>query len=361
MKPNRFETALLAIALLAGAWLPAASAQLPRELIEEALDQNIAELDIPTTTLAEALMTLADKTGLQFGMTEEAIAVMPRGDQTKIAIAIKHSSVREAVGQVFEGLGLRMEIEGDKIILSAADFVARVGRPLTNAELQTIQRLASGPWSKISTVGDAPRIDVRSNGNPSEELARKVATAIEQSRQPMATRQFDEASTRLGLNWRIDGAAAVFETRRDEIRRRLDRLVDLTYQREPLDRVLVDLAKRANVTMQFEPGVLQRVAARERSVDLLQRGTSIRQTLERICGSTGLAYELLDDGVRVYLPTASPAGPSATAQFARVSVEVRAGVHIDVFVPLDQLPAELRSDAERKIRELLAPPTASNP
>ncbi|MFN0134825.1 MAG: hypothetical protein ACKVS9_01765 [Phycisphaerae bacterium] len=361
MKPNHVRFTILAITLLAGAWLPTASAQLPRELIEEALDQNIAELDIPTTTLAEALMTLADKTGLQFGLTDDVLALMPRGDQTRIAISIKHSSVREAVGQVFEGLGLRMSIDGDKIVLDAAEFVLRVGRSLTTAELQTIQLLASGSWSKIAAGRDAPRIDVRSGGNPSDELARKVTSAVERSQHPMATRQFDDAGAQLGLTWRIDGNVVIFETRRDEIRRRLDRLVDLTYQREPLDRVLVDLARRADVTMQFEPGVLQRVVARERSVDLLQRGTSIRQTLERICGSTGLAYEVLDDGVRVYLPSSSPAGQPTTAQLARVSIEVRPGVHIDVFVPLDQLPSDLRSEAERKIRELLAVPAAAKP
>jgi len=351
--------AIAFVALLAA---PSARAQLPRDLIEEALDQNIAELEIPTTTLAEALMTLADKTGLQFAMAPEVAELMPRGDKTKIGVTIKNTSVRSAVGQVFDGLGLRMDIEGDKVLLVPAPFLAGMGRPLTSEELQVVQRLATGPWSKAGTGNDAPRLDVRNDGKPDDALAKQVTTAIEQSKATSSSRQFDDAAARLGLLWRIDGSVVVFETKRDEIRRRLDRLVDLTYQREPLDRVLVDLGHRVGVTMAFEPGVLQRVNARERGVDLLQRGVSVRQTLERICGNSGLAYEVRDDGVRVYLPAAGGAasGQPNLSQYARVSIEVRPGVTMDVFVALDQLPADLRKEAERKLREVLGAATATN-
>ena len=352
---------LCVLALLALVATPPARAQLPRDLIEEALDQNIAELEIPTSTLAEALMTLADKTGLQFAMAPDVAALMPRGDNTKISVTIKNASVRAAVGQVFDGLGLRMSIDGDKILLVPAPFLAGMGRPLTSEELQVVQRLATGPWSKAGSSNDAPRLDVRNDGKPDDALAKQVASAIEQSKAACASRQFDDAAARVGLLWRIDGNVVIFETKRDEIRRRLDRLVDLTYQREPLDRVLVDLGQRVGVTMAFEPGVLQRVSARERGVDLLQRGVSVRQTLERICGNSGLAYEVRDDGVRVYLPSAAGgSGQPNLANYARLSIEVRPGVNMDVFVALDQLPADLRKAAEAKLREVLGNAAATN-
>ena len=159
----------------------------------------------------------------------------------------------------------------------------------------------------------------------------------------------------LGWVWRPDGASLVFEQRRDDILRRLDWPLDMAYQREPLDRLLVDLGARVGVLVKFEPGALQKVSARERNVDLIQRGLSVRQILERICGNTGLRYEVQDDGLQILAPVEDASGPTAATiqQWVRVEVEIRPGVTMDLFLRLDQLPAEFQAAAQKKLNQIL--------
>ena len=117
----------------------------------------------------------------------------------------------------------------------------------------------------------------------------------------------------------------------------------------------MDLGTRIGVLIKFEPGVLAKVSAGERQVDLIQHNVSVRQVLERICGSTGLRYQIDDEGVMIRGPQDAGEGPTAAniQQWVRIEVEIRPGVTMDVFVRQDQLPKELREEAQRKLDAIL--------
>ena len=66
----------------------------------------------------------------------------------------------------------------------------------------------------------------------------------------------------------------------EDVQQRLDRPLDLSYRKTPLDELLLELGKRIGITVHFQPGVLRNVDARERNVELVQRGISARQALD---------------------------------------------------------------------------------
>jgi hypothetical protein len=336
---------LLALALAAPA-----RGQVPRDLIDEALDQPLADLEIKDTPIRETLAVIEQRTGLQFVIDQDVVDLMPYGERTRVSVVIRDLSVRRGLAQVLDGLGLQMLVEPGGVYVVPAPVLERLGRRLTIEEVNLLGMLAEGPWSADQTSGRM-EFQIEPQSKPAEALRQ----ALEQVQAPNALRQLEAASALLGWVWRPEGACLVFERRRDDIRRRLDWPLDLTYQREPLDRLLVDLGARVGVLMKFEPGALQKVAARERPVDLIQRGISVRQILERICGNTGLRYEIQDDGVQILPPVEDTSGPTAATiqQWVRIEVEIRPGVKMDLFVRQDQLPPEFQAEAQRKLDEIL--------
>ena len=338
--------ALLLVVVIAAS----APGQTPRDLIEEALDQPLAELEIKNTPIRDALARIEQQTGLHFVIDKDVVDWMPYGERTRVSVVIRDMSVRTGLTQVLDGLGLRMFVAQDGVLIVPAPVLERLGRRLTIEEVNLLGMLASGPWSQDHAAYKQEfRID------PQTKPAEAFRQAREQMQAPNALRQLEATATLLGWVWRPEGTSLVFELRRDDVSRRLDWPLDLTYQREPLDRLLVDLGSRVGVLMKFEPGALQKVSARERPVDLIQRGVSVRQILERICGNTGLRYEIQDDGVQILAPLEDASGPTAATiqQWVRIEVEIRPGITMDLFVRHDQLPAEFQAEAQKKLSEIL--------
>jgi hypothetical protein len=340
--------------VLATLFVPAiASAQLPRDLIEEALDQPLSLLEIKETPIRDALARIQQQTGLHFALEDDVVGLMPYGERTRVSIVIREMSVRRGLTRVLDGLGLRMFVDQGRVQIRPAPVLGRLGRRLTIEEVSLLGRLAGGPWPESPLAYEKEfRLD------PQTKPAEALSQALEQVEGVNGLQQLESATAALGWVWYPDGSRLVFERRRDAIRRRLNRPLDLTYQREPLDRLLVDLGGRVGVLMKFEPGALRKVAARERTVDLVQRGASVRQFLERICGNTGLRYEIQDDGVQILAPIEDTTGPTAATiqQWIRIEVQIRPGVTMDIFVRQDQLPPDFREEARRKLEEILQGP-----
>jgi hypothetical protein len=169
-----------------------------------------------------------------------------------------------------------------------------------------------------------------------------------------AIRQLEGATQALGWCWAPDGSRIVITTRTDAIRQKLERLVDAEYRRVTLSFLLIDLGRRANVTMLFQPGVLERIDAERRKVDLGQQGISVRQTLERICGSTGLEYTIEADGVRISwagdaAAPAQPAGRGRVVATVRMPPDAK-GNSLEFPIYEEDLPDDIRALRGEKLQ-----------
>lgn len=335
---------------------PIVRAQAPRELVEAALDQPVEEIVLNERPIREALREIEQRTGLRFELSDDVINLMPFGHQTQIAVEIRRLSVRQGLTQIFDGLGLCMEVQSDRVVVLPAAWTARLGRRMKLEEATQIERLSRLPWKALLDA-ERPQLDFRGaipGGVSPAAFEQSLAGGAERN----GLAQLEGATRSHGLVWWPEEGRLVVAQRSEDVRRRLDWALDMTYQREPLDRLLVDLGRRVGVTFLFEPGALQRVNARDCVLDIVQRGVSVRQTLERICGNTGLRYDIIDDGVKIFGPaTASGAGGPTAAditRWVRIEVEIKPGVKMDVFVPEDRLPPELRELAQRKVEEILS-------
>ncbi len=290
-----------------------AAAQSDSERVERALDQPVRRIQIVNQPFKKALDELEDETKLEFEIDDDVLALMPYGDDTRISFVMHDLSARQALTQAFNGLGLTIVVEKDKVRIKPGPLLERLGRKLTVQETALLERLASGPWAQVLQNREI-RLQFRVDpaGNPQEQFER----AMRQFRGPHALRQLDEVARLLGWVWTPDGDEIVFSSRREDINRRLDRPLDVKFERTPLDAVLTEIARQSGVPIEFEPGVLRQVGARERVVDLVHRRVSARALLERICGVTGLRYEVTESAVRLSAARAAQVAGTAAASRA---------------------------------------------
>lgn len=345
----------LALLIVAAACALHAPAQTLAERTDEALDRVVAQITYESMPIRDALTRLGAATGLRFEIDDSVLALMPYGAKTRIGITIRQMSVRRALHDLLGGLGLQMEPRGPVIAIVPSPVLQRLGRKLTLEEARVLERLAQSSWDEIRQKGDIPlelRID------PALNPAERLAQALRQAPAASALRQLEAATQALGWSWTPDGNRIVFMTRVDANRLRLERPVDAEYRRVTLDYLLIDLGRRAGVTVLFEPGVLTRIDAERRKVDLGQQGISIRQTLERICGATGLRYTIEADGIRISGPSDGGAAPQPSGR-GRVLAVVRLppdakGNTIEFPIYEEDLPEDIRASRQDRLQAAIA-------
>ena len=357
--PARVERARL-LTLCAGLFLllalpPVLAAQGLRDLVDAALDMKITQrIEIAERPIRDALSELEKATGLHFELNKSAVEWMPYGEQTRIGIVIQDMSVRRALERIFGGLGLALRVADDRVLIEPAPVLDRLGRRLTVDEVQLLQKLASQPWSALKPDDFAVEFRVPPKDNPQQMFDQ----AMREGPATDALTQLETVTQRLGWLWVPAGKTIVLYSRSEDVQQRLDRPLDLSYQRVPLDKLLLDIGRRIDITVHFEPGALQRVFARDRNVDLIQRGMTARQVLELISGNTGLWYDVVEDGVVIgSKPATEPAGPAAE-QPQRVVAVIRIpvgkdGTTIDFLIRADELPPEFKQLRDRKMPEVI--------
>lgn len=342
--------AVLVVGLLSGLSL---KAQDIRDLVEAALDEQIAEaIVLRELPMREALAGLEQRTGLRFQVHGLAIDWMPYGEQTRLTIELERVSVRAGLTAVLDGLGLAMRVEGDLVYVEPAPWLDRLGRRLTVDEIGVLRQLAVQPWNALpaEAVGLRFRLPGDEPGRVRLEAALREAPA-----QLNALRQLETATQRLGWSWVPDGRTVLIYDARENVAQRLDRPLDVHYRQMPLDQLLLDLGRRAGVTVQFEPGALQRVDAAERRVDLLERGTTTRQVLELLSGRTGLWYAVHETGIVIGAEAVADAGVARGPRIVAIlRVPVGAdGTTIDYLLREDELPPEFAALKARKLPEVI--------
>ncbi|MCG3125535.1 MAG: hypothetical protein CHACPFDD_00359 [Phycisphaerae bacterium] len=382
--------ALLTLALL----LPAALAATPRaradqeigELLEEALDQQVREIAIRDQPIPDALKHIEQQTGVRFEVDERVFELMPYGPRTRVSIQVKDAPLRTALRQMLDRLALAMRVADEKLRIEPAPVLLRLGRRATWEEMTTIQTLASDTW----TSDPVKALKFRYLFPPEAGAPERLDATIRQVASGAALADLEAAARTLGWVWRPAETSIAICSSADYFSERLAQPMEFSFQRRPLDEVFVEIGKKAGVPMLFEPGSLQRVAAPQRHVDLIQRKSSARQALELLCGRTGLQYAVVADGVRISGPVAdstpsgagdtrsppgalgagtqSPSGAgarlsgadaaaplSASAMAVRISIPLGAGgASVDFFIPEECLPPELRGLRDQKLNELIA-------
>jgi hypothetical protein len=356
---NRAARAIITILALA-AWAAApATAHELQDLVEEALDQRLADVRIEQTPLRTALTELSERTGLRFALDPQTAGLMPYGERTRVSITLAGVTLREGLQHLLDGLGLAMRVEGDRLVIEPAPVLDRLGRRLRVTEVQLLQKLAANQWSELDE--DTRTVQFRNVYGPKPQET--LEETLRQVREPNALRQLESATQMLSWYWRPHEEIILIYSRTEDVWLRLERPVSLDYRGMRLDDVLIDLGRRVGTTILFEGGVLERIQAGERSVDLVHHNTTVLQTLERICGATGTCFQVMDYGVLIGSDE-TPLPPRAST--ARVIAVLRVPVGTDgttVDFPFyeDNLPPEFEQLLDEKLPAVLEELRQRNP
>jgi hypothetical protein len=287
-------------------------------LISRELDQRISiklDGDLPT-----AIKGLSDKTGLIIEPDPQVWTLLPWGEQTTVTADIQNATVRQALDAIGRKLGLEFVAGDHSVLLEPIGPLRRLARRATIDELAALNLLASTPVeiaqahpTLTDVLGDIDHQLQRNSPAYSVEdqainARGTVDPRVSVPRGATMMAALDAIDNQTGETWYPWGKTIVVLTRRDMVQYLLGRTVWERFDGVDVGQAMTDLADRGGIAFKFEPGCLAAIPPQLRTINLSVEDATIRQCLESICGLTGLAYEIRDDGVHVtyHGPTTRP-------------------------------------------------------
>ena len=143
-------------------------------------------------------------------------------------------------------------------------------------------------------------------------------------------------------------------TQRQWIERQLDRPIQLSRTNEPLEVVVNDLNHASGIRFVPEPGLYQAVPV----ASLFSNNGSVRQSLEALAGSTGIAFDIRDDSILLHktpVPGSADAAKSDNI-VGRISVPLAGnadGATMDIFIKESDLPPALNDLRKKRVQDAI--------
>jgi hypothetical protein len=251
--------------------------------------------------------------------------LLPYGRFTPITVRGESVPLREVIEAVGARLGLVLVSAGDSVELRPVAALERLGRRATRQELALLTALdraaMPGAGGVLPLADVMERVDLAllelDTARPAgaaadgyhvvfrvvDDLIRQQAVDVPRGATLLGALEAADAQTAATFHpW---GASVLVQTDRQLVAQRLDRLIDVRYERADLAQVYADLARRIGLRIAVEPGALRGLAKEQRQLTLTLQNASARQALDAIGGYTGLAYEVGDEGVIVRGPDAN--------------------------------------------------------
>mgnify|MGYP000570401296 CR=1 FL=1 len=335
---------------------PPASA--PAVDIGRAMDQKLDSVTITGRELPAVLDELGRRVGVRITLDDWAAELLPWGRQTKLAdMTLRNASLREALPQILEPLGLTYELRSGGLVVVATKPLKRMNRRANWDDLRLLQKCRETAFTPEAFA--ELRIEYRITSKvDAPSLLRKQ---MEQAGKGTIAQMLEVATGSLGWVWFPDEDHLVIRTAEAQIANQLARRVSLRFERAPLSRILLHLADQAEVPLLLEPGLMQKLPpTTAQNYTLVLENTSIRQALNVISAETGLKYELRRDLLFIGLPDdyrapGDPPAPRRTAAVVgRISVPSKDGGYtFDLLVREDELPQDVLDYRRQLIEEYI--------
>jgi len=362
---NTLNARAAALVLLAAAPVWGQSAETD---LQQALDRPI-ELSVSDAPIGEVFGKLSKASGVKFVISTETLEAMPYGGQTRLDVTLRNVTLRKALTPMLSQHALAWEITDSEVHVVPTEALFRMCRRATYDELKLL--------GKLHTARLKPERDVlgvlsqlrEATGNEQLNIAFHVKTDREEA--------FKRAGKVLpgtivewlnmlchgkGWTWYIWGDDITIVDSALQVERQLQRQVSLRYQNAELMTVLMDLAQKARVKLIPDPGVMNLLPLNTRkNFSLIMADAPIAQALDFISGTTGLVFFRTAQGIRVtaseQLASAQPATQPERRRapfFIRMSMPgPEPGTTIDVIIPADELPADVREKIEAEKDRLI--------
>lgn len=338
----RFNRVLLAAALTAGAATFARQAPPPvlRGALETALDRNTTFV-IGKHPIARVLELITQHTRVPLVMAPRTTALLPYGAETVMTVTLRGIPLREGLAGMLRPVAMTFVVHNEHIEIIPTPPLRRLGRAPRRSELTLLEQLGKTPWS------DATAASLPLQFHVSQSNARSALIAA--AREVGAGTQADVlelACKRLGWSWFPSGEVIAILERTQQMNRQLDRPLALQFVRQPVTRILDQLAKWADLPITLAPDALAALAPDTReNISLIAQGVTVRQALNQLTIATGLTWSLQESGVQVRAgrsltgtPNPAPTDPIV----ATLTVPLPNGTQIRIPPPHLRMPARRR-------------------
>ena len=350
--------------------LAAADVRADANDIVKALDTPLAKLSIAEQELPAALAEMGRQAGITITLDEASAELLPWGKQTRIKqMVVQNSTLREVLPQVLGALGMRFDIRDNDILVLAGEPLKRINRRATWHDLRLLRELNETEFSMAAIANIKIQYRLTSKIDAPGLLHAQLA----KSGQGTIAQILEVATASLGWVWFPNGDHVAIRTMEAQIANRLSRRVTFRYENQPLSKILVDLADRAETAIDFEPGMMLKLPshiAQGTTVSLNQ--SSIRQAFELLQAETGIRYEIRREVIWVGLSDeareAAAGGDGSAARraggyVAKITIPASDGTYsFDMLIRAEDLPddileyrRQLIEDYIQKVRADMAP------
>ena len=332
--------------------------QKPRDAgaVELALDRKLEKLSVSDKPVPEALAEIGSEAGVGIAIDGDAAELLPWGRQTKVAaVTISNASLREALPQILNPLGMVYVVNDGHLLVVAAEPLKRMNRRATWQDLKLLRWCQETLYTPEAFAGISLQYRVTAKVDAPKMLERQ----LERAGHGTVAQMLETACNSLGWVWLPDNEEIVIRTHEAQIANMLSRRITVRYTNAPLSKILNDLGEKADVAVFFEPGIMMKLPRNTaQSYTLLLDQSSIRQALELIAAETGLKYEIRRDGISIGLsdalagtttnPSAAPA--RRTPYLAKITVPSKDGsFSLDFLLTAEELPPDVLEYREQLV------------
>lgn len=267
--------------------------------INRKLDTS-ATIRLVETPLSEAVGELSKQAGLSVHMSPDAMDLMPWGAQTPISAEFDHVPLRQALGDIAAGLLMDMVVVSDGVAYVPLNRLMRLGRRVTPEELQLFGELSvltpGLNEDHLQTLLERTRFEV-----DVPEAAIMLAAQIRQVGAGSADEVLESACANLEWSWTVSGTSVVILTPTQLYQQQLKKRITLRMTDRPLMDVLDAIARKTQVSITPDDGVLETLPAHVRDrVSLNANGSSGTEVLQTVTAQTGLNYYVNEKGVVLF-------------------------------------------------------------
>jgi hypothetical protein len=335
--------------------------------LQKALDSPV-DFAVTDAPIAGVFARLGKATGVKFVIDDDTLAALPYGSQTRLDVTMKRVRLRNGLDRLLAQQALRWRAEDETVRIVPSEALYRVGRRATYEELATLGKIHSVKLQPTSAAGSA--MDQLRKATGSKELNlffhlktdREAAVKRGEAVLPgTAATWLDMICHGKGWTWYLSGDELIIVERKVQVERQLSKRVSLRYASAELVTVLLDLAREARIELKMEPGVLRLLPEETRSnFNLVMTDATVAQAMEVISGATGLEFVRTNLGVAVKpskgleQPTTAMAAPRQRARFfVRLSLPLKGGQTIEVFLRPEELPDDVVEAIEAETDKLI--------
>lgn len=369
-----WKTMLLVVLASVGLLAAGASAQPAPVSLQQALDKPV-DANIQDVPIPEVFRRLSDKTGVKFVLDEQTLASLPYGDQTRLSVRLRNATLRKDLYRVLAPVALQWTIENDLVRIAPSEALSRMCRRASYEELRALGKIYAekvSPPAEGTTTLDQLRKVTESKDLELLFLAKgdKAAALAQADRGLPCTgaEWLDRFCQQGAWTWYLWGEQIIVLDRKAQVERQVQQLVTLRYQNEKLVTILLDLARKARVTLAMEPGVMNYVPSEVRNnFNLVMADATIDQALHVISGATGLEFIRPEEGGLRVVPSEALVKGGGGGAARRVPFIVRmtlpgpAGSSIEVYLRPEELPEDMVQQIEAAKADLIKKWQASKP